>query len=54
VEFEMTEKHSEAEIMAVIQTALESGNYIILPHAKLRSKERKVLPRDIEIVLKKG
>ncbi len=50
----MAEKHPESEIVAVIKTSLESGNYIILPHAKLRCKERKVLPRDIEVVLKRG
>lgn len=50
----MTDKHSELEIKRIIKTSLESGHYIILPHARLRCKERRVLPRDIEFVLAKG
>ena len=50
----MIEKHSESEILAMIKTSLDVGHYVILPHARLRCQERKVLPRDIEVVLKKG
>ena len=47
-------KHSEKEIKVVIKLSLETGNYVLLPHARQRCKERKVLPRDIEFALKNG
>ena len=50
----MPSKHSEHDILEKVRTAVEIGHYIILPHARLRSKERRVLPKDIEVALLGG
>ncbi|APJ04107.1 DUF4258 domain-containing protein [Silvanigrella aquatica] len=47
-------KHSESEILEKVKISIETGSYIILPHARLRTKERKVLPKDIECALLNG
>jgi len=50
----VVDKLSETEIHRHVNTAINTGHYIILPHARQRSKERKVLPSDIECALKNG
>jgi Domain of unknown function (DUF4258) len=47
-------KLTEAALFSVVRSALEAGDYVILPHARQRCLEREISVPDIEFVLLQG
>ena len=48
------QKLKELILIGQVKKAIETGEYVILPHARIRCIERDVAPADIEYVLEKG
>ena len=44
-------KCAEADLLIVVRAALETGEYVILPHARQRCREREISALDIESAL---
>jgi hypothetical protein len=47
-------KIEEKSLIDGVKKSIATGNYIILPHARIRCTEREVSAADIEYVLEKG
>lgn len=47
-------KADERVLVATVREAIVTGDYVILPHARIRCSERDISATDIEFVLEKG